>query len=1007
MNITAFFNKAIFGNPAITAQTPACLVARGIAAAWLHRLAALFLPPSLIYSPCTAVRLRCPAVAGLSVAILLLSALASPAFAQTLSFNAALQDRLLATNGGALNSKLPNALPDGTYTYTLTPALPAGLTFTASTRVLAGNPTAAKAETTYTYTATNADGDTVSDTFTIEVLQGPTWHPRLSGVLTTLQTALDRGGTDQVWIVGEALPADYSVNPGGGVRPLTFSISPALPAGMSGGNHPLLDYWYLFSGTPTEAMPTTTYTLTVTDSASPPVSADYTFTITVEEASVPDFGDAVVDSRIWLTDTALNLTLPEVTGGNGTITYSLAPTTLPAGLSFDADTRTLSGTPTTASAAAEYTLTATDLDGDTDTYTFTAAVQADAAPAFAANATIADQTWATGNAITALVLPEASGGNTTTGDAAIPLAYSLTPDLPAGLTFDPATRTISDTPTAAAQGDYTWTVTDADNNTATSDAASLTFSITVTGAPVAEDATYTATRTEGSNTVTIPASVFTGAYTDPDNDGLASVTITTLPTGGTLMIGEGTAATAVTANQSLAITDGEFDDGPLTFTITAEDLQSTTLMFTLSDGAVNSDPATLTITFGGNITAEQTTQISAILSATAITNATTAIGGAIAAPATDLSLDGTSLAGFAQTLHQSNAADSPRQAWYLGTAPQWEHNAAYNASDNSAESLLNRLQSMANSDIALNYSLTDTSNMRFWARYQSLDINGNEGESLEYDGSGTGFYLGADNQITERLRIGLAIGTDSSDITLDLDEDGTDDEATRSATSFYPYLHIDLGNNNNARVIAGFGSGTLDIKSTANSNSTASADLSWNMLAASISHHRPMKGSLSARFDGSLQLGNTSTDETTFSSGSTLMAADSSASELSINAELRYQKNNITPFASLAARKLGGDISQSVALDMAFGADLQTSPANLRFAITRQINDTTHQRHSISIDAFTRPSASGISASLGSRYDSLSGRPQWQSTVRWQNKAAELSLAASQSDYRLQARLRW
>ena len=313
---------------------------------------------------------------------------------------------------------------------------------------------------------------------------------------------------------------------------------------------------------------------------------------------------------------------------------------------------------------------------------------------------------------------------------------------------------------------------------------------------------------------------------------------------------------------------------------------------------------------------------------------------------------------------------------------------------------------MANGDIALNYQ-PGTSPMRFWARYQSLDINGNEGEMLEYDGSGTGFYLGADRQITGKMRLGLAISTDSADITLDLDKDGTDDEATRSATSFYPYLHIDLGNNNNARVIAGFGSGTLDIKSTANSNNTASADLSWNMLAASISHHRPMKGNLSARFDGSLQLGNSSTDETTFSSGSTLMAADSSTNELSINAELRYQKNNITPFASLAARKLGGDLSQSMALDMAFGADLQTSPANLRFAITRQINDTTHQRHSISLDASTNPSASGISASLGSRYDSITGKPQWQSTIGWQRRNFQTSLQASPGDYRLRARLRW
>ena len=191
------------------------------------------------------------------------------------------------------------------------------------------------------------------------------------------------------------------------------------------------------------------------------------------------------------------------------------------------------------------------------------------------------------------------------------------------------------------------------------------------------------------------------------------------------------------------------------------------------------------------------------------------------------------------------------------------------------------------------------------------------------------------------------------------------------------------------------------------------------MLAASISHHKAlndgifadwlgdMADNLSARFDGSLQLGNTSTDETTFSSGSTLMAADSSASELSINAELRYQSNNITPFASLAARKLGGDISQSVALDMAFGADLTTSPANLRFAITRQINDTTHQRHSISLDASTTPNALGLTASLGSRYDSITGKPQWQSTIGWQRKRFQTSLQASPGAYRLQARLRW
>ena len=529
-------------------------------------------------------------------------------------------------------------------------------------------------------------------------------------------------------------------------------------------------------------------------------------------------------------------------------------------------------------------------------------------------------------------------------------------------------------------------------------------------APQASDHTHTAARTGDSDIIIIPASAFQAAYNDPDGDDLASVIITAQPDSadGTLRFG----GSPITINQPLALkADGTAfaGDNQLTFTL-AEGTQTITIDFRLNDGQANSVIATLTITLGQDIPEEQTTQINAILTTAAITNATSAIGGAItSAPTTDLSIDGTSLMGTAQKLGQSKTADSPHHAWYLGTTANWEYNAAYNASDNSRASLLNRLNAMASGDIALNYSLTDTSTMRFWARYQSLDINGNEGESLEYDGSGTGFYIGADNQITDTMRIGLAIGTDSSDISIDLDDDKTNakDEATRSATSFYPYLHIDLGNNNNARVIAGFGSGTLDIKSTANSNSTASADLSWNMLAASISHHRQMKGNLSARFDGSLQLGNTSVDETTFTSGSTLMAADSSTNELSINAELRYQKNNITPFASLAARKLGGDLSQSVALDMAFGADLQTNPANLRIAITRQINDTTHQRHSISLDASTNPGASGISASLGSRYDSITGRPQWQSTIGWQRKRFQTSLQASPGDYRLRARLRW
>ena len=56
---------------------------------------------------------------------------------------------------------------DGTLTYVLTPDLPAGLTFNALTLVVSGTPTEAIGETTYTLTAT--DGDGVSLSFTLAV----------------------------------------------------------------------------------------------------------------------------------------------------------------------------------------------------------------------------------------------------------------------------------------------------------------------------------------------------------------------------------------------------------------------------------------------------------------------------------------------------------------------------------------------------------------------------------------------------------------------------------------------------------------------------------------------------------------------------------------------------------------------------------------------------------------------------------------------------------------------
>jgi hypothetical protein len=147
-----------------------------------------------------------------------------------------------------------------------------------------------------------------------------------------------------------------------------------------------------------------------------------------------------LDDQTYEVGTAIeSITLPAVPEGSGTppYKYSITPE-LPAGLTFDAETRTISGTPTAAAAATEYTYTVTDNAGASASQPlFKIEVQA-GAPIELSDA----YSYEVGEAIEPVTLPAVTGGTP-------PLTYSLTPELPAGLTFDEATRTVSGTPTAA------------------------------------------------------------------------------------------------------------------------------------------------------------------------------------------------------------------------------------------------------------------------------------------------------------------------------------------------------------------------------------------------------------------------------------------------------------------------------------------------------------------------------------------------------------------------------
>ena len=112
----------------------------------------------------------------------------------------------------------------------------------------------------------------------------------------------------------------------------------------------------------------TTVTVTATDPRGLSASLEIPFRIfNVAEGSdncdvtpLPSFGDATIAHRSWPANKAIvPVTLPLATGGvAGGLTYSLVPTV--PGLTFDAATRTLSGTPTTVAAATAMTYEALD-----------------------------------------------------------------------------------------------------------------------------------------------------------------------------------------------------------------------------------------------------------------------------------------------------------------------------------------------------------------------------------------------------------------------------------------------------------------------------------------------------------------------------------------------------------------------------------------------------------------------------------------------------------------------
>ncbi|CAB3835421.1 hypothetical protein LMG26788_00970 [Achromobacter pulmonis] len=324
----------------------------------------------------------------------------------------------------------------GTLHFGVAPPLPAGLTMNATTGAITGTPTAESKETTYTVTVTDDAAHSATATFPLQVNVGLT-----SNLFNAAET---HRVTD---------PVDYTpANTFGGVPPYQFSVTPALPAGLSmdaaTGN---------IKGVATAPSPYTTYTYTVLDSATPtPHSASGSFSLEIAAALAATVQAQTIS--VLATDT-VNVTPVKAEGGLGLHHFSVQPD-LPAGLKMDALSGTIesvAGTPIEVSAAREYTVTVVDSAEPRQTVTgrFTLAVAPGivAAPA------------ATPLPPMALNQPLAATGSPVTVSGGVgAFTYSVSPPLPAGLAMDPATGVISGTPTAeqidADPEKYTVTVTD-------------------------------------------------------------------------------------------------------------------------------------------------------------------------------------------------------------------------------------------------------------------------------------------------------------------------------------------------------------------------------------------------------------------------------------------------------------------------------------------------------------------------------------------------------------------